>query len=138
MNGNHTTTDGAVENGKKRVIRFNREMCIHCKERRSNRPRGLCFDCYYTDSIRGLYPSKRPWIECMGETEEDFADFPLPDAPTRALPGSKAKQYIMRARWRRGMHPHHPLDPKHDAAQAYAERVGLVFDEVVYVGPAVR
>ncbi len=36
----------------------------------------------------------------------------MPDNPTDALPGSKAKAAVMRKRLERGEHPHHPLDAR--------------------------
>ncbi len=32
-------------------------MCRHCQRVRSNRPRGLCWSCYYTPGVREKYPS---------------------------------------------------------------------------------
>ena len=32
-------------------------LCRHCQKVRSNRPRGLCWSCYYTPGVRDLYPS---------------------------------------------------------------------------------
>ena len=31
--------------------------CRHCHRVESNRPRGLCWSCYYTPGVRGQYPS---------------------------------------------------------------------------------
>lgn len=33
-------------------------ICLHCKEKEANKPRGLCFVCYTDRSIRRLYASK--------------------------------------------------------------------------------
>ena len=32
-------------------------LCRHCKRVQSNRPRGLCWSCYYTPGVREKYPS---------------------------------------------------------------------------------
>ena len=32
-------------------------LCRHCNRRPSNRPRGLCWTCYYTPGLRDQYPS---------------------------------------------------------------------------------
>lgn len=29
--------------------------CVHCGKKRPNRPRGLCWQCYYTPGVRELY-----------------------------------------------------------------------------------
>ena len=32
-------------------------LCRHCKKVKANRPRGLCWSCYYSPSVREKYPS---------------------------------------------------------------------------------
>ena len=32
-------------------------ICRHCRRSGVNRPRGLCWTCYYTPGVRELYPS---------------------------------------------------------------------------------
>lgn len=32
-------------------------MCRHCGQRKANRPRGLCWRCYYAPGVKALYPS---------------------------------------------------------------------------------
>ena len=32
-------------------------VCRHCSKSKVNRPRGLCWSCYYTPGVRDLYPS---------------------------------------------------------------------------------
>jgi hypothetical protein len=31
-------------------------ICVHCCKKKVNRPRGLCWGCYYTPGVRDLYP----------------------------------------------------------------------------------
>lgn len=31
-------------------------VCRHCGERKVNRPRGLCWGCYYTPGVKEKYP----------------------------------------------------------------------------------
>ena len=31
-------------------------ICRHCNKNKVNRPRGLCWDCYYMPGVRDLYP----------------------------------------------------------------------------------
>lgn len=33
------------------------EVCRHCKRKKINRPRGLCWTCYYTAGVRERYQS---------------------------------------------------------------------------------
>lgn len=30
--------------------------CRHCRAGKVNRPRGLCWNCYYTPGVKALYP----------------------------------------------------------------------------------
>ena len=32
-------------------------VCRHCSKSKVNRPRGLCWSCYYTPGVKELYPS---------------------------------------------------------------------------------
>lgn len=32
-------------------------ICRHCQRNKANRPRGLCWSCYYRPGIRDQYPS---------------------------------------------------------------------------------
>lgn len=34
--------------------------CRHCKEKRANRPRGLCWTCFADVAIRNSYPQFQP------------------------------------------------------------------------------
>ena len=60
--------DAAADAGnRRRVIRHDPEipnpkrgfvmLCRHCNRVPSNRPRGLCWSCYYKPGVRDLYPS---------------------------------------------------------------------------------
>ncbi len=31
-------------------------ICRHCRKGKVNRPRGLCWNCYYTPGVKALYP----------------------------------------------------------------------------------
>lgn len=81
-------------------------LCRHCKKVRSNRPRGLCWSCYYKPAVRVLYPSTSKFAR------RGVGNFcgtaPLPDLPTIAPPGSDAKIRVLseRAAQRRSLwHP---------------------------------
>lgn len=86
-------------------------LCRHCNQKKANRPRDLCWACYYTPGIRDLYPptSKFARRSDRGNTNSDS---PLPAEPTAAPPGSKDKMRVMVARVIRGESLFHPADQK--------------------------
>jgi hypothetical protein len=89
-------------------------LCRHCNRVPSNRPRGLCWSCYYTPGVRDLYPSTSKFAR------RGVGDFngraTLPAGPTSALPGSPEKVAVLceRARLRQSLwHPDDaPMDPE--------------------------
>lgn len=83
-------------------------LCRHCKKNRPNRPRGLCWSCYYTPGVRDQYPSTSKFAH---RGVEDFnGDARLPPVPTRARPGSLEKVEILVARARLKQSLWHPKD----------------------------
>jgi hypothetical protein len=87
-------------------------MCRHCKRVRSNRPRGLCWSCYYTPGVRDQYPStskfaRRGVSDFNGQTS-------LAARPTDALPGTPEKVAILEERARLGLSLWHPQDAPMD------------------------
>ena len=78
-------------------------MCRHCGNPRSRRPRGLCWTCYESDVIRGLYEPKNP--NGYGPT----GTYRLAE-PTDALPGTEEKVRVMEDRAARGLALFHPDD----------------------------
>lgn len=40
------------------------ELCRHCRTRKVNRSRGLCWTCYYTPGVCDLYPSSATTLTC--------------------------------------------------------------------------
>jgi hypothetical protein len=87
--------------------------CRHCKRVESNRPRGLCWSCYYTPGVRERFPSTSKFAR-RGVGNHNIVEV-LPDAPTDALPGSEAKVAILEERARQGVSLWHPLDAPLDA-----------------------
>jgi hypothetical protein len=87
-------------------------LCRHCHRVPSNRPRGLCWSCYYTPGVRDLYPSTSKFAR------RGVGDFNgracLPPLPTAALPGTPEKVAVLieRARLRQGLW--HPADAPMD------------------------
>jgi hypothetical protein len=85
-----------------------RKICQHCKVAMVNRPRGLCWSCYYKPGVRELYPSTSKYAR-RGEGNQ-VAEPALPDAPTQALPGTPEKIAVLAERVRRKQALWHPDD----------------------------
>lgn len=87
-------------------------LCRHCNRVRSNRPRGLCWSCYYKPGVRDQYPSTSKFAR---RGVKDFnGRVALPPAPTRALPGSPDKVAVLEQRARLGQALWHPDDARFD------------------------
>jgi hypothetical protein len=87
-------------------------LCRHCQRSRSNRPRGLCWTCYYTPGVRDLYPSTSKFAR---RGVDDFnGKVKLPPCPTCAAPGSAEKVAILEERARQRVALFHPHDAPMD------------------------
>ncbi|MBY0521815.1 MAG: hypothetical protein K2R98_00360 [Gemmataceae bacterium] len=86
-------------------------LCRHCNQVRSNRPRGLCWSCYYTPGVRDLYPSTSKFAR---RGVSDFNGKAHTAAPTIALPGSPEKVAILEERARLQQELWHPADAPMD------------------------
>jgi hypothetical protein len=88
-------------------------LCRHCQHSQVNRPRGLCWSCYYTPGVRELYPSTSKFARRgVGGGNVQFV---LPETPTQALPGSAEKVAILEERARLRQSLWHPADAPMDA-----------------------
>jgi hypothetical protein len=97
-------------------------LCRHCQKVNSNRPRGLCWTCYYTPGVRELFPStskfaRRGVGNFNGRTK-------LPPGPTSALPGTPEKVAVLEERARLGVSLWHPLDAGNDSFVGRLAMVG--------------
>ncbi|HEY1376691.1 MAG TPA: hypothetical protein VGF55_07845 [Gemmataceae bacterium] len=82
--------------------------CRHCEKAPVNRPRGLCWSCYYTPGVRDLYPSTSKFARRgVGNFCGNAA---AAAAPTEALPGSPEKIAILEERARQRQELWHPQD----------------------------
>jgi hypothetical protein len=84
-------------------------LCKHCQRRQANRPRGLCYPCFYTEGVRRLYP-----VAALGNHRGvglGTGKAPLP-LPTDAPPGTEAKVLVLCDRARRHEQLFHPQDAK--------------------------
>jgi hypothetical protein len=83
-------------------------LCRHCQKVKPNRPRGLCWSCYYSPCVRDQFPSTSKFAR------RGVGNFngrgKLPPVPTDALPGTPEKVDIMAERARLGVSLWHPLD----------------------------
>ncbi len=67
--------------------------CRHCGRNRVNRPRGLCWSCYYAPGVRERYPSTSKFAKRGVGNGNGMA--PLPSSPTGARPGSPEKVAVL-------------------------------------------
>jgi hypothetical protein len=87
-------------------------LCRHCGRVKANRPRGLCWSCYYQPGLRERYPSTSKYAH---RGVNDFAGWAVePPEPTNALPGSPEKVDILERRARMGLSLWHPNDAPMD------------------------
>jgi hypothetical protein len=86
-------------------------LCRHCQVVKSNRPRGLCWSCYYTPGVREKYPSTSKFARRGVGNGNKGHEMP---EPTSALPGTPEKVRVLEERARRGQCLWHPLDARLD------------------------
>jgi hypothetical protein len=88
-------------------------ICRHCKDgdKPVNRPRGLCWTCYYTPGVKALYPSTSKFA-VRGVGNGQRFRIKLDSAPTMAVPGSIEKVEVMEDRAKRGVAIFHPVDAR--------------------------
>ncbi len=90
-------------------------LCRHCGKVPSNRPRGLCWSCYYRPGVREQYPSTSKFARRgVGDFNGRAA---LPE-PTAALPGTPEKVAILEQRARLKQSLWHPADAPMDLESA--------------------
>jgi hypothetical protein len=85
-------------------------ICRHCQKKKANRPRGLCWQCYFTPGVKNLHPSTSKYgRRGVGNMNRNR----LPDEPTEAPPGSEAKLAILADRARKNLSLWHPNDARY-------------------------
>ena len=87
-------------------------LCRHCNRSRTNRPRGLCWTCYYTPGLRDLYPSTSKFARRGLGIFNGRVQYP--PVPTAAPPGTPEKVAVLQERARSGLSLWHPLDAPMD------------------------
>ena len=86
------------------------QVCRHCQKCKVNRPRGLCWSCYYTPGVKDLYPSTSKFARRGVGNFSGAA--PLPTHVTSTLPGSREKLAILIERARLKQSLFHPDDAR--------------------------
>jgi hypothetical protein len=86
------------------------QICRHCQKSKVNRPRGLCWSCYYTPGVKEMYPSTSKFARRGVGNFSGAA--PLPPHPTATLPGTPEKLAILMERARLKQSLFHPDDAR--------------------------
>lgn len=85
------------------------KICKHCQKKKANRPRGLCWTCYYTPGVREMHPSTSKFAR---RGIQDFNGKAALPEPTHALPGTPEKVDVLMERARLGQQLWHPDDAR--------------------------
>ena len=86
-------------------------ICRNCTKCKVNRPRGLCWSCYYTPGVKELYPSTSKYARRgVGNFN---GNAPLPAAATTAAPGTPEKLAVLELRAKLKQSLFHPEDARY-------------------------
>ncbi len=86
-------------------------ICKHCRRAKVNRPRGLCWGCYYTPGVKDLFPSTSKYAR---RGEGNFTgNAPVAPEPTPAPPGSAEKMAVLEMRVKLKQALWHPADAQY-------------------------
>lgn len=86
-------------------------ICRHCTKSKVNRPRGLCWSCYYTPGVKEQYPSTSKYAR---RGVGNFSgNAPLPPTPTTAVPGTAEKLAVLEQRAKLKQAIFHPADARY-------------------------
>jgi hypothetical protein len=102
-------------------------LCQHCRKKRCNRPRGLCWTCYYTPGVRDAYehpdPEVRKYNGCKNAVRATLpaAQVALAALPTAAEPGTFDKLAVLEIRAALKLPLFHPRDTR-DATEVRTDR----------------
>lgn len=87
-------------------------VCRHCGRGKVNRPRGLCWTCYYTDGVKDMYPSTSKYARRgVGNFNGNAA---APPEPTTAAPGTAEKMAVLELRAKLKQALWHPFDAQYE------------------------
>jgi hypothetical protein len=99
-----------------------RKICCHCGKNPVNRPRGLCWTCYYAPGVREQHPSTSKYARRGVGNFNGNPD--LPAEATEAAPGSAEKIEILARRAAMRMALWHPEDAS--AAPSNPDRIPIL------------
>ncbi len=85
-------------------------VCRHCSKAKVNRPRGLCWSCYYAPGVKDQYPSTSKYAR-RGEGNFN-GNAPNAPEPTMAAPGTPEKMAVLELRAKMKQALWHPLDAR--------------------------
>ena len=85
--------------------------CRHCGKSKVNRPRGLCWTCYYTPGLRESYHSGSKYAR-RGISNITGVQPPPPE-PTTAPPGTLEKLAVLAERAKLKVALWHPMDARY-------------------------
>jgi ribosomal protein L37E len=85
--------------------------CRHCGRSKVNRPRGLCWTCYYTPGVRESYHSGSKYA--YRGVANITGNRPVPAQPTAAPPGTDEKLAVLAERAKSKVALWHPLDARY-------------------------
>lgn len=86
-------------------------ICKHCGKSKVNRPRGLCWTCYYTPGVKDQHPSTSKYARRgVGNFN---GNAPIPCEPTTAAPGTIEKMQVLEYRAKNKQALWHPLDAQY-------------------------
>jgi len=94
-------------------------ICRHCSRSKVNRPRGLCWSCYYTPGLKELYPSTSKFAR--RGVGNFVGNPPPPPVPTTAAPGTPEKLAVLEQRARLKYAIFHPADARYEGDPAPIE-----------------
>ena len=84
-------------------------ICKHCRKSKVNRPRGLCWGCYYTPGVKDQHPSTSKYAR---RGEGNFTGPAAMPEPTTAAPGTPEKLAVLEQRAKLKQALWHPLDAR--------------------------
>lgn len=103
-------------------------ICKHCQKSKVNRPRGLCWSCYYTPGVKEMYPSTSKYAR--RGVGNFTGNAPVAPRPTTHAPGTPEKMAVLEERAKNKQALWHPFDAQYEGDPrpmrflAREERVG--------------
>ena len=86
-------------------------ICQHCRKSKVNRPRGLCWSCYYKPGVRYRYQTGSKYAR--RGIANITGSLPTPPKPTAAAPGTNEKLAVLAERAKSKVALWHPMDARY-------------------------